>query len=120
MRRILVDYARQRKAEKRGGAQPRKLSIDDLPEDASRSSELPDFERLDDALKALAAIAPEKAQTVELRYFAGPVGGRNRARDGHLARHRRTPLGLRARVAAPRAVARGAGRVTGFATDSAD
>jgi RNA polymerase sigma factor (TIGR02999 family) len=71
MRRILVDYARQRKAEKRGGAQPRKLSIDDLPEDAFAASELPDFERLDDALQALAAIAPEKAQTVELRYFAG-------------------------------------------------
>lgn len=71
MRRILVDYARQRKAEKRGGAQPRTLSIDDVPENAFAAGGLPDFERLDDALKALAAIAPEKAQAVELRYFAG-------------------------------------------------
>ena len=30
-----------------------------------------DFERLDEALEALAAFAPEKAKVVELRYFVG-------------------------------------------------
>jgi RNA polymerase sigma factor (TIGR02999 family) len=71
MRRILVDHARHRKAEKRGGTQQRRISIEDVPEDAFAGVDQPDFERLDDALKALAAIAPEKAQAVELRYFAG-------------------------------------------------
>ena len=71
MRRILVDHARHRKAGKRGGADQRRIALDDVPEDVLAIGGVPDFERLDDALKALAAIAPEKAQTVELRYFAG-------------------------------------------------
>jgi RNA polymerase sigma factor (TIGR02999 family) len=70
MRRILVDHARQRNALKRGGADAERVAIDQVPEDQLAVEGL-DFERLDDALKGLAAVAPEKAAVVELRYFAG-------------------------------------------------
>jgi RNA polymerase sigma factor (TIGR02999 family) len=69
MRRILVDHARQRSAEKRGGPDARKVPIDsalNLPIDLRM-----DFVRLDEALTALAAVAPDKARVVELRYFGG-------------------------------------------------
>ena len=69
MRRVLVDHARQKKAAKRGGPDFRKVGITaalDTPIDAGI-----DFERLDDALEQLAAVAPDKARVVELRYFAG-------------------------------------------------
>ena len=68
MRRILVDHARQRRAEKRGGDLQRASLEDAL--NAPVDLRL-DFERLDAALEELAAIAPEKAQVVELRYFTG-------------------------------------------------
>lgn len=69
MRRILVDNARQRLADKRGkGAE--KVSIDEGLIDISdnRAGNLVD---LDDALKKLAEIDPQKSQLVELRYFGG-------------------------------------------------
>jgi RNA polymerase sigma factor (TIGR02999 family) len=68
MRRVLVDYARRRKAEKRGaGMRAEDVLLEALP-DAPR-----DFSvlALDEALEALAAFAPEKARVVELRYFGG-------------------------------------------------
>lgn len=69
MRRVLVDHARQRKADKRGGAHLHRVPLDtglDAPIDLRL-----DFERLDDALTALADFAPDKAKVVELRYFVG-------------------------------------------------
>jgi RNA polymerase sigma factor (TIGR02999 family) len=69
MRRILVDHARQRNAEKRGGPEPQRVSIDEVlnvPVDLRA-----DFVGLDESLTALALLAPEKARVVELRYFAG-------------------------------------------------
>ena len=69
MRRILVDHARHRKAEKRGGPDVQRVSLDeaiDTPIDVRV-----DFERLDEALEAFAAIAPAQAKVVELRYFVG-------------------------------------------------
>ena len=68
MRRILVERARSRRADKHGsGAQ--KVSLDEMA-DASdeRAAELV---ALDDALQAFAAIDPRKARLVELRYFGG-------------------------------------------------
>jgi RNA polymerase sigma factor (TIGR02999 family) len=68
MRRILVDHARARNAAKRG-TETRKAPLDEalaLPIDLRQ-----DFVRLDEALEQLAALAPEKARVVELRYFAG-------------------------------------------------
>ena len=69
MRRILVDYARQRRAEKRGGGDLQRAPLEEAlntPIDLRL-----DFERLDEALDELAAYAPEKARVVELRYFTG-------------------------------------------------
>jgi RNA polymerase sigma factor (TIGR02999 family) len=68
MRNILVDYARERLAAKRGGEQYRlSLSKADLIGDE------PDVEimALNDALNELAAIKPEHARVIELRYFGG-------------------------------------------------
>ena len=69
MRRILVDHARNHRAQKRGGPDAQRVPLDEAintPIDVRL-----DFERLDDALEALAAFAPEKAKVVELRYFVG-------------------------------------------------
>jgi RNA polymerase sigma factor (TIGR02999 family) len=71
MRRILVDHARRRTAQKRGGAAARPVPLDEVPEAAFAVGRAPDLERLDDALSALARVAPDKAQLVELRFFAG-------------------------------------------------
>ena len=68
MRRILVDAARARAAEKRGHGGMR-VNFD---ESAIVSPE-PDrsIVALDDALAAFAEIAPRQAKVVELRYFGG-------------------------------------------------
>jgi len=68
MRRILVDFARTRGYQKRGGNLQR-VSFDEALVIAHVPSE--DLVKLDDALKALAEIDPRKAQVVELRYFGG-------------------------------------------------
>jgi RNA polymerase sigma factor (TIGR02999 family) len=68
MRRILVDGARARHAEKRGGEAMKfqlNEAIDAAPE---RGRELI---ALDDALQALGELDPRKARVVELRYFGG-------------------------------------------------
>ncbi len=67
MRRILVDDARRRKAEKRGGTRQR------LPlEEFHRISESPqDMLDLDEALTLFAIEEPQKARLVQLRFFAG-------------------------------------------------
>ena len=69
MRRILLDHARKRLREKRGGGAI-KLSLDDGTIDVSieRAAELV---ALDEALKRLAAEEPNMAKLVELRYFGG-------------------------------------------------
>ena len=68
MRRILVERARSRSADKHGsGAQ--KVSLDEVADVSDeRAAELV---ALDDALQAFAAIDPRKARLVELRYFGG-------------------------------------------------
>lgn len=71
MRRILVDYARQHRAQKRGGPDAIRVAIDDVPEDLLAVEMSMDFERLDGALESLRTFAPEKAAVVDLRYFAG-------------------------------------------------
>jgi RNA polymerase sigma factor (TIGR02999 family) len=68
MRRILVDFARSRQYQKRGGG-ARKVSFDEGL--AVSKGEEQDIVALDDALKALAAHAPRKSQVVELRFFGG-------------------------------------------------
>jgi len=71
MRRILVDHARSRLAEKRGGGQ-RALSLADVDEHpASQDDNGVDILALHEALERLAALDPPQARIVELRYFSG-------------------------------------------------
>jgi RNA polymerase sigma factor (TIGR02999 family) len=71
MRRILIEHARSKKAQKRGGLH-RRIELDAGANSiASPSGNLDDLLALDDALGCLAATAPAKAQLVKLRYFAG-------------------------------------------------
>jgi RNA polymerase sigma factor (TIGR02999 family) len=68
MRRILVDRARTRRAEKHGGGFARQaVELDHLESSASS----PDLLALDEALNKLAAVAPRAAEVVKLRYVAG-------------------------------------------------
>jgi RNA polymerase sigma factor (TIGR02999 family) len=67
MRRILVDHARRRTAEKRGGVD-RPVVFDEGLIARDRPEELV---ALDDALEALAAVDERKARVVELHYFGG-------------------------------------------------
>ena len=68
MRRILVDRARARVTEKRGGAAAL-LQLDEIPEVGSwRASELV---ALDDALIGMTKMDPRKAKVIELRFFGG-------------------------------------------------
>ncbi len=69
MRSVVVDYARQRLAQKRGGDLHR---VTDLPEDVEGGLRLDEeMLGLDTALTRLAAVDQKLAQVVELRYFAG-------------------------------------------------
>jgi RNA polymerase sigma factor (TIGR02999 family) len=67
MRQILVDHARAKAAQKRGGA-ARAVTLDEQLIASGRPEELL---ALDDALTALAAVDERKAKAIELRYFAG-------------------------------------------------
>lgn len=68
MRRLLVDYARTRKATKRGGDLIR-VDIDHA--DPSEAAHFEDLLAIDDLLGKLAASDPRMAQIVELRFFGG-------------------------------------------------
>ena len=68
MRRILVDAARARGAEKRGGGIARVDLNESIDAMAGRGRELV---RLDDALDALSKFDARKAQVVEMRFFGG-------------------------------------------------
>jgi RNA polymerase sigma factor (TIGR02999 family) len=67
MRRVLVDYARQRVRDKRGGG----VSVTTLDENAIGTQPTVDLIALDDALERLAAADPQQSRVVELRFFAG-------------------------------------------------
>jgi RNA polymerase sigma-70 factor (ECF subfamily) len=67
MRRILVDYARNRRYAKRGGG-AKEISLDEAILSDDRTHEVV---ALDDALQELAKIDLRKSQIVELRFFAG-------------------------------------------------
>ena len=68
MRRILIERARNRRSDKRG-SNPQRVSLDEVAEVAEARAA--DLLALDEALKALSAIDPRKAQLVELKYFGG-------------------------------------------------
>lgn len=69
MRRILVDHARNRHRQKRGGV-GENLPLEEALLVVADESNL-DLVALDEALKRLAEIDPHQEKLVELRYFAG-------------------------------------------------
>jgi RNA polymerase sigma factor (TIGR02999 family) len=71
MRRVLVDHARAKRAQKRGADPPRvqlTVGLNDLVEPALDAAELIDLDR---ALDQLAADEPRLSRLVELRFFGG-------------------------------------------------
>ena len=69
MRRILVDHARLKHAEKRGGAGQQRLSITSAGEVSTK----PDLDvlALHEALEELATFDPQQSRIVELKFFGG-------------------------------------------------
>lgn len=68
MRRILVDYARSKKRQKRGGGMQR-IPLNDDMRVTNRNDE--DVLAIESALTELAELDPRQAQIVELRFFGG-------------------------------------------------
>jgi len=69
MRRILIDNARRKGRQKRGGAWRHRLDLDS--QDLVSQTTPDELLLLDDTLAALIADEPEAGQLVKLRYFAG-------------------------------------------------
>jgi RNA polymerase sigma factor (TIGR02999 family) len=72
MRRVLVDYAEARRAQKRGGA-PVPVAIDVVPHAVSLAADQPGEEilALDEALRRLEVLSARQSRVVECRFFAG-------------------------------------------------
>ena len=70
MRRVLVDHARARLAAKRGGGAAQ-ISLAGAQPASSEGTDEADLLALHDALEKLAALDPDQARLVELRYFGG-------------------------------------------------
>lgn len=73
MRRILIDHARRRNAEKRGGSRVRVTDIECVL-DLAREENFDDALALDDALLRLQSIDASAAEVVRLRFYAGLTG----------------------------------------------
>ncbi len=73
MRRVLIDHAKHRQAQKRGGAPVRvDMDLSQLADAAASADSDPEsLLALDDALARLEQVHPRQAKAVELRYFAG-------------------------------------------------
>ena len=68
MRRILVEFARARRSQKRGAESPRIAFNESL---AASPDHDPDLIAIDDALNSLAEVDARQAKVVELRFFGG-------------------------------------------------
>jgi len=68
MRRILIENARRKKAQRHGGGQV-KVNIDDVDIPAVAKDD--ELVAIDEALEKFAARDPQKAELVKLRYFVG-------------------------------------------------
>ena len=72
MRRVLIDHARARKAEKRGGGQRIEGLDGSLAEELGvRALDADELLALVEALAGLARVQPRQARVVELRFFGG-------------------------------------------------
>ncbi len=68
MRRVLVDFARTKNAEKRGGNEQKVTFDETLPVFSQKES---DLIALDEVLKELAKMNERQSRIVEMRYFGG-------------------------------------------------
>ena len=68
MRRILIDRARRRGAQRHGGGQER-VNLDDV--ELAAATDDARILAVNDALEKFAVLEPQKAELVKLRYFAG-------------------------------------------------
>ena len=68
MRTIIVDFARQRAAQRRGNGLIVHMTLDELPDHAAGAEQLL---AIDAALQSLGRLDARLVQVVELRYFAG-------------------------------------------------
>ena len=68
MRRILIDYARARTRQKRGGAQER-VSLDEISLLSEEQAE--ELIALEEALERLAVLSERQSRVVEMRFFSG-------------------------------------------------
>ena len=66
LRRVLVDFARARQSQKRGGM---KVSLDEAHGGSTERGQ--DLVALDEALTTLSAIDERKARVIEMRFFGG-------------------------------------------------
>ena len=69
MRSVIVDFARKRRAERRGGGAPDATFVSELIGDEARTDE--ELERINDALLELESTDPRLKQIVEMRFFVG-------------------------------------------------
>jgi RNA polymerase sigma factor (TIGR02999 family) len=67
MRTLVVDYIRERRALKRGGD----LTFTTLPPDVVGPADPIDHDRMSAALDALAAVEPQLAELVDLKFYCG-------------------------------------------------
>lgn len=70
MRRILIDYARAKKTEKRGGDM-RRVTLDSAALVGRPDEVLRDFLDIEEALARLEALNPRQAEVVGLRFYGG-------------------------------------------------
>jgi RNA polymerase sigma factor (TIGR02999 family) len=68
MRRILVDFARSKQYQKRGGGAVHVTLVDDIALSAEPGA---DLVALDEALETLAKVDERKSRVIELRFFGG-------------------------------------------------
>jgi RNA polymerase sigma factor (TIGR02999 family) len=71
MRRVLIDHARRRLAQKRGSAPERVTLGDSIQRGPAPGMDPVDLLSLNDALERLAAVDERGARVVELRFFGG-------------------------------------------------
>ena len=69
MRSVIVDFARKRRADRRGGGAANVTLATELLDGWSSTDE--DVERVDDALQELESTDPRLKQVIEMRFFGG-------------------------------------------------
>lgn len=71
MRRILIDHARKKQAQKNGGGHARIDGVEEIPDIRAPQGNLNELLSLDDVLDRFSKESPEGADLVKLLYFAG-------------------------------------------------